>query len=223
MSDEAHNGQIINALSSALRGGSSALGEEASQVITEAASENIEKRKRGRPKLYAESREWNIGSEAKTERGKIEACYAKIAAYALFDHRHEHPELTEWTGLYRCDDGKEIIALSSPQFKTTVLAELGRLIERYGNGEEVAVQWSVEILNMKPKLSVKQAMRLLRSWRLDDKRKSTGNSEGFAKALLQAAADYLDTHPDTPNEHIVEGVEMVSTILISDFSPEEAA
>ncbi len=195
-----------------------------SAVISEAASENTEKRKRGRPKLYIGYREdCVIGSEAKTERGKAEACYAKTAAHALFDHRREYPEVTEWTGLYRCEDGKEIVPLGRPQFKTTVLAELGRLIAQYANGKEVALQWSVEILNMKPKPTVKEAMRLLRSWRLGDKRKSTGNSEGFAQALLRAAADYLDTHPDTPNEHIVEGVEIVSTILISDFTSEEAA
>ena len=174
--------------------------------ITEAASVNTERRRRGRPKLSIGGyfRECVIGSEAKTERGKMEALYAKRAARILFEHRHEHPELTEWTGLYRCEDGREILDLTA--LKTTVLAELGRLIEKYKNGEEVAVQWSVKILNMKPKPSVKKAMRMLRGWRLGDKR-GTGSADALTIKILSSIDSYTDGHPNTTEQQIIDALE----------------
>ncbi len=195
--------EVITSLMTMLRG------EEAvNHEKGEAASDIPVKRKRGRPKLglgYELShREGSIlGSEAKTERGKLEALYAKRAAYVLFNHRHEHPELTEWTGLYKCDDGEEIVHWGSS--KTTVLAELGRLIEKYRNGEEVAVQWSVEILNMEPKPTVKQAMRLLRAWRLGHNK--TGSTDALTERILAAAADYVDSYPSTTGQQICDALE----------------
>jgi len=180
-------------------------GEEAvNHEKGEAASDIPVKRKRGRPKLEIGYREGSvIGSEAKTERGKLEALYARSAAYVLFNHRHEHPELTELTGLYKCEDGKEIVNWGSS--KTTVLAELGRLIEGYKNGEEVAVEWSVKILNMEPKPTVKQAMRLLRAWRLGHNK--TGSTDALTERFLDAAADYVDSYPSTTGQQICDALE----------------
>jgi hypothetical protein len=186
-----------------------------SDGITEAASENTQKRLRGRPTLdfySSAARDFSIGSEAKTDRGKMEGLYASTAARVIFDHRHEHPELTEWTGLYRCEDGKEIIAWGS--IKVTVLAELGRLICNYKNGEEVAVKWSVQILNMKPKPSVKRAMKMIRAWRLG--KYSDGSTDGLATKITASIDSYLDSHPNTTEEQIEEALNLAMSWYIED-------
>ena len=134
----------------------------------------------------------------------MEALYAKSAARVLFEHRHKHPELTEWTGLYRCEDGEEIVGWDA--VKITVLAELGRLIEKYKNGEEVAVQWSVEILNMKPKPSVKTAMQMLRGWRLGDKKKG-GSTDELTIKLLSYIDSYCESHPNTTHQQIIDALD----------------
>jgi hypothetical protein len=190
--------------------------------ISEAASENAVKRRRGRPKLFDEfTRTWTPGTEAKTERGKMEALYARSAARILFDHRHEHPELTEWTGLYQCENGKECIDWGS--LKITVLAELGRLIEKYQNGEEVAVRWSVQILNMAPKPSVKQAMLMLRAWRLGQERKA-GATDALTCKILASIDSYTDSHPGTTNQQIIDALEQAIGIhfAYSDDEQEQA-
>lgn len=181
-----------------------------SDGITEAASENTQKRRRGRPtlELGCSTRDCFVGSEAETDRGKMEALYAHRAARVLFDHRHEHPELTEWTGLYRCEDGKEIIDWRS--IKVTVLAELGRMICHYSNGEEVAVKWSVQILNMKPKPSVKRAMQMIRAARLG--KCSDGSTDALATKILASIDSYLDSHPNTTKEQVNEALNLVISI-----------
>ncbi len=181
-------------------------GEEAvNHEKGEAASDIPVKRKRGRPPIFEHGwSQWDAGSKATTKRGQLEALYARRARYVLFEHRHKHPELTEWTGLYRCEDGREILDLTA--LKTTVLAELGRLIEKYKNGEEVAVQWSVKILNMKPKPSVKKAMRMLRGWRLGDKR-GTGSADALTIKILSSIDSYTNGHPNTTEQQIIDALE----------------
>ncbi len=193
--------EVITSLITALHG------EEAvNHEKGEAASVIADTRRRGRPKLFDNGRrEWTIGSEAKTERGQMEALYARTAAWTLFEHRHKHPELTEWTGLYRSEDGKEYIHWGA--HKITVLAELGRLIEKYKNGEEVAVQWSVEILNRRPKPTIKQAVQMLRRARLNQAPEP--DAETLARKILEAVESYAESHPAINNSQIVEALEGV--------------
>ncbi len=197
----AQSGEIITSLITALHGEGKATSQEG---VSEAASENTPKRKRGRPTKF--DCMLGLGSNAKTRRGEMEAEHARAAAHELFDRRHEHPEFTKWTGLRVYDDGSEYIAYDTPQYKLTVLAELGRLICDYGNGRELAVQWAVEILNMKPQPNAKEAMRLLRSWRLGGKGK-VGDVDKLATKILVAVDDYVTSHSDASSEQIIEALE----------------
>jgi hypothetical protein len=192
--------EVITSLMTMLRG------EEAvNHEKGEAASDIPVKRKRGRPPTFQHGwSQWDAGSKATTKRGQLEALYARSASRVLFDHRHKHPELIELTGLHKYDDGTEYRDIQSKR-NLTVLAELGRLIVRYKNGEEVAVEWAVEILNMEPKPTVKQAMRLLRAWRLGHNK--TGSTDALTERLLAAAADYVDSYPSTTGQQICDALE----------------
>jgi hypothetical protein len=182
-------------------------GEEAvNHEKGEAASDIPVKRKRGRPPIFEYGwSQWDAGSKATTKRGQLEALYARRASYVLFEHRHKHPELIELTGLRKHDDGKEFIDIQSKR-NLTVLAELGRLIERYKNGEEVAVEWAVEILNQQPKPTTKQAVQMLRRARLTQAPEP--DAETLARKILDAVESYADSHPAINNSQIIEALEV---------------
>jgi hypothetical protein len=142
----------------------------------------------------------------------MEAIYAQNAARVLFKHRHEHPELMEWTGLYRCEDGREAVDWDS--IKITVLAELGRLIWKYSNGEEVAVKWSVDVLNMKPKPSVKEAMRIIRGWRLN--KYPDGSADALAREIYKTVDSYIESHPSITKEQINDALGQTFSVFYED-------
>jgi hypothetical protein len=182
-------------------------GEEAvNHEKGEAASDIPVKRKRGRPPIFKHGwSQWDAGSKATTKRGQLEALYARRASYVLFEHRHKHPELIELTGLRKHDDGKEYIDTHSKR-GLTVLAELGRLIVRYKNGEEVAVEWAVEILNQQPKPTTKQAVQMLRRARLTQIPEPDAGT--LARKILDAVESYADSHPAINNSQIIEALEV---------------
>jgi hypothetical protein len=182
-------------------------GEEAvNHEKGEAASDIPVKRKRGRPPIFERGwSQWDAGSKATTKRGQLEALYARRASYVLFEHRHKHPELIELTGLRKHDDGKEYVDIQSKR-NLTVLAELGRLIVRYKNGEEVAVEWAVEILNQQPKPTTKQAVQMLRRARLTQVPEPDAGT--LARKILDAVESYADSHPAINNSQIIEALEV---------------
>ena len=194
-------GEVITSLITMLHG------EEAvNHEKGEAASDIPVKRKRGRPPIFERGwSQWDAGSKATTKRGQLEALYARRARYVLFEHRHKHPELIELTGLRKHDDGKEYVDIQSKR-NLTVLAELGRLIVRYKNGEEVAVEWAVEILNQQPKPTTKQAVQMLRRARLTQVPEPDAGT--LARKILDAVESYADSHPAINNSQIIEALEV---------------
>jgi hypothetical protein len=192
-----------------------------------------DKPKRGRPRLdpYGAERHkpidkhydgigWLVGSTAKTGRGRQDAQYAGDAMKALFKHRHDHPEVLELTGVepVAAKNGREayeIPGIINARKNIGVLAELGRLINRYGNGEEVAVAWAVELARMEPRLTSKQAVAWLRQRRL--RKSNLGNTVGLMDAITGAIDGYLASHPGTSQRMIVEALQVAAGI----FEPED--
>jgi hypothetical protein len=181
-------------------------GEAVNHEKGEVASDISVKRKRGRPPLFEYgSILWGESSNATTRRGQLEALYAREASWVLFKHRHQHPELIELTGLHKHDDGQEFRDINLKR-NLTILAELGRLIVRYTNGEEVAVKWAVEILNQQPKPTIKQAVQILRRARLTQEAPKP-DAEKLACKILEAVESYADSHPAINNSQIIEALE----------------
>jgi hypothetical protein len=192
--------------------------------IPEAASEMSAKPKRGRPKVFEKMRNdpgTPVGvTEAKTDRGKQESEYAYVAARALFEHRETHPEVLWVTGITTYESGKQSFGLyGGTRWKQGILAELGRLICKYSDGEEVAIRLAVELAGMEPKPTVKQAIAWIRGQRLPSIR--TGSSDNLYDAVCKAVDDYWSRHPDTPKSVIVEGLEEVLGCYSGDGSDDE--
>jgi len=149
----------------------------------------------------------SVGSKAKTGRGRQEAQYACWAMRAIFEHRERHPEVLELTGLAEHSEqfGREQYPGIVGQCKNIgILAELGRLICKYGNGEEAAVEWAVELVKMRPRLTSKQAVAWLRQRRLQ--KTNLGNSEGVLRAITGGIDTYLASHPGTSPKAIVQAL-----------------
>jgi hypothetical protein len=205
------NGDLVAKLMGAIQGSSPpAQGEEG---ITEAASEikASTKPKRGRPKVFEKMRNdpgTPVGgfTGAKTDRGNQEAEYAFEAARALFKHRETHSEVLWVTGIVTCEDGKQTFGLyGGTRWKQGILAELGRIMCKYSDGEEVAVQYAVALAHMEPRMTVKQAITWIRGQRLPSER--NGSADSLYDAVCKAVDDYWARHPDTPKSAIVEGLE----------------
>lgn len=183
--------------------------------ITEAASENQPKRKRGRPRIHAY---WGHFTDAKTDHAKANEDFACRAARHLFEHKAAHPEVFELTGLLVTKDGH---AMYNPdRMKVGILAELGRLMYAYGNGDEVALQLAVELAHKQPRLNVKQAAAWIRRIRL--KQEATdkdGNVVNLLEAIMRAIDGYLDSHPGTPTEVIIEAIDHAAGVY--DWTPDE--
>src|SRR5436309_1539175 len=119
--------------------------------ISEAASN---KGKRGRPRKWAD-REWiGLLCDGTTRRAKMDAEYASVARRSLFAHVHEFPELSLLTGLLTDQDGRPF---PDPRSNVAVLAQLGRLIHDYTDGNDAALELALEICRQRPRLSVKVA------------------------------------------------------------------
>jgi hypothetical protein len=207
------NGAAVADLMAALQGLPSP--DQGEEGISEAASEikASTKPKRGRPKVFEKMRNdpgTPVGgfTGAKTDRGNQEAEYAYIAARALFARRETHPDVLWVTGILACEDGGQTFGMyGGTRWKAGILAELGRIMCKYSDGEEVAVQYAVALAHMEPRMTVKQAITWIRGQRLPSKRK--GSTDALFDAVCKAVDDYWARHPDTPKSAIVEGLESV--------------
>lgn len=150
-----------------------------------------------------------VGTTAKTGRGRQNAQYASWALRTLFEHRAGHPEILELTGVHTVAATARRPAYDIPGMilarkNIGVLAEFGRLICRYSDGEEAAVEWAVELVRMRPRLTSKQTVAWLRRRRL--RKTNLGNSEGVMGAITAALDTYLASHPGTSNKAIVDAL-----------------
>jgi hypothetical protein len=190
--------------------------------ISEAASENQPKRRRGRPPKplansaspagrYAILRTLEDGrlgdplalgrSQAKTLRGCQDAEYAFRGANAIFNLHDEYPEVAALTGVARDSDG-ELHPDDNRTFKNQgVLAELGRIVEAFPDGADYAARLAVQLVAIKPRLTSKQAIRRLRRCRMRRLKgvdmEAAGNARGVCMAITKALDDYLDKNPAT--------------------------
>lgn len=183
---------------------------EGGEIISEAASEMQPKRpKRGRPRHHPF---WDLAygnSEAKSDHGKANSGYACDAAIALFKHHEAHPEVLELTG-YKPSEYYPEGEYDSSRWKLGILAELGRMIRKYGDGEEVALQLAIDLAHMTPRLTTKQAITWIRNIRLN--RSKAGDFEGALGAILRAVDEYLAFHPGTPRDDITSAILAAHTV-----------
>jgi hypothetical protein len=195
-------------------------GAPARDKISEAASEiGPTKSKRGRPKVFdklCNDPGYPVGSgmtEAKSGRGKQEAEYAYIACRALFKHHETYPEVLWATGAGKSANGRLVPGwlLTPKAWKAGVLAELGRIICKQPDGEQVALGLVIDLVNMVPRPTAKQATAWIRRQRVQVK--SIGSAEGVFTVVLRAIDDYMARYPDTPDEMVAEGVSSAAGFL----------
>jgi hypothetical protein len=186
-------------------------------IISEAASENQPRRKRGRPP--APLRKLVVGhigkpgdyitaeSGAKTVRGQQNAEYAWWAAHRLFDLREQYPKVLEFTGFCRDDDGKEGPDYGHTKRHIGVLAELGRILQQFGEHEQAA-KLATELVLMRPRPTSKDAAIYLRRWRFKAMGKppeaKVGHKKHLAVAIAKVIDDYRLRNPEMKPEDVVE-------------------
>jgi hypothetical protein len=163
----------------------------------EAASENTGKRKRGRPPILR--KDW-VGvhpRDGETERGKANDLYA-WGAFAHFRDRLEFPKYPErmeeffWLfGFHPPKPGQRWNENLDGHFRQSVVAELGRIISEWSNGFELALKNARGLCQMDPKPTTKEAMLMLRRWRLGRE-----NKRGNPLELLQRIAKTIDDYCD---------------------------
>jgi hypothetical protein len=147
---------------------------------------------------------------SRTERGRQNGEYAHVAAVALHALRREFPEVVELVGdepsalgRRRRDIDRELCARN-----LGVLAELGRIVDAFEEGDRHAARLALEVLAMRPRPNSKAAVAILRRWRLDQLGvpEPAGDARGLALAIFRAIDGYLSRKPATPRGAVVEAL-----------------
>jgi hypothetical protein len=149
---------------------------------------------------------------AKTLRGCQNSEYAWRARQALKDMRAEFPAIEGWCGdefwLWRGVGVKHV----------TVMAELGRIVMTFRDGARLAAQLATQIAAMEPRPVDKEAVAMLRRWRLRNlgkpKEERAGDVEGLTVAIGKAIDDYLGRNPATPRAHVLEALEWLAGLEV---------
>jgi hypothetical protein len=169
--------------------------------ITEAASENTEKPKRGRPRVMDDTTRalYNSMYPDLTERQKQNLQYRAHAIHMLrLLEADSNPRLS-W--LFDREKFQHAEAnqsrLDSTVYKHGILAELGR-IEDEGEMLEAALY----LCELKPK--TKDAIVSIRRYRLG--REPEGNYLTLWMALARALDDYRAVHPSTSKDMVVRAL-----------------
>ena len=177
------------------------------QGISEAASEN--KPKRGRPSQWAGGVEAlrtaarDRRFKALTDRGRADNAYAVNAIILL--RKNDADDKYDWllgTQSLAHIDGKarllhELLGDRFPDRrppKMALLAELGRIIDAWSDGEKWALKLADELCQMEPKPKVKEAAAWLRRWRLDGLGKAPKEKPGSADELADAICELIDRY-----------------------------
>jgi hypothetical protein len=205
--------------------------------IAEAASEITPKRKRGRPgnglvnsarpdpgsfrsllpgETFVEP--MPCGTEARTLRGCQNAEYANRAWRALFELRDEFPEVLELVGCKQWETGEITPDVDFCDQNAGVLTELGRILWTFRDGPRVAARLAVDFLKIQPRPKSKEAVVILRRWRLQALGKTTGvgDVKGLALVIAKAIEGYRKKKPATPDEVVIDALEWVLSLHLPD-------
>lgn len=151
----------------------------ADRAISETASENPPKRKRGRPRTFtaaAESFHRGLWCGIKTGRGLANKMYQSRALQIL-----GYAEPFHWLTSTEQEIGK-----GEGLMRFTLLSELGR-IESSQDMQAAAL----ELCRLKPR--TKEGVAMIRGWR--GKRRRVGAID-LTKAIIRMVNSYLDAHPE---------------------------
>jgi hypothetical protein len=181
--------------------------------VLEAASEiQPKRRKRGRTRKHP-FYEWAFGSsEAKSDHRRANSRYASCAASFLFDHRKEHPEVLELTGFTDMGGSAHFLGghFDTRKWKLGIRAELGRMMDRYSDGEAAALKLAIEFSRIKPRLTTKEAIGWIRNYRLK-RQGNAGTAKGLYRVLVSTLNEYMSAHPGTP---VSEAVDALSVMIL---------
>jgi hypothetical protein len=200
-------------------------------TITEAASENQPKPKRGRPSKWVEGAKRHVDSLDRgitTDRGRTNHIHAENGLIALAGGEGRPPDaVMKWPDRYRWIVGRFPETVVSPKAasliraassalkmtasqdaKVSILSELGRITSVYG--DETARSVADQLSEMKPRPTVKAAVAMLRRWRLP--KTKPGRVDGLVDAITRAIDLYCDQHPETEPEMIDDALGWVSGI-----------
>jgi hypothetical protein len=153
--------------------------------ISEAASENTPKRKRGRPRLFSEEEMQRLDRIHRQTRDKRTG--RSLQNFAYFAHAMAviepllptQPEL-RWL----CDP--DAVMRGEARLQMTIMQELGRI---YPNAQLVA--FAVRICELRPK--TREAVKMLRKARLEHGAK--GSIDDLAEVLRRTLNNYLRWRP----------------------------
>ena len=192
-----------------------ALGEASPDdgCILEAASELQPARKKGRPRRwhYQQRKGWEESDL--TKRGEQDKYCAAHAALAFKEAIGDTRRFAWIFGGYTFDDqGRRVPGTSTKSVKVSLAAELGRLIQTYSNGVEVALKAAEEIISLRPRIGVKEAVRFVRDIRRVAKPQTSapGTVEDLEEHLYKALADYMERRHDTSPETIRQAIEVLA-------------
>jgi hypothetical protein len=197
--------------------------------ISEADSENQPRLKRGRPRKwintttnepYAYEDQRKSFPQVLSERGLNNRFYQERGTVALLQAiTPDTEDRFKWLiGTVELQDGKprvipglvsdNIIAKILPAIaeakrrsvKASILTELGRIAEEgYADSHQHAIEWADALCQAEPKLTVKEACRRLREWRLNRDPKPA-NEDELVGVIAEAIDAYFDRHAATKEE-----------------------
>jgi hypothetical protein len=148
--------------------------------------------------------------KGRTVRGRQNGAYADVAAVALHALRREFPAVVELTGDEPSAGRGRAREIDRDLCRKNlgVLAELGRIVATFEDGDRHAARLAVEILAMWPRPNSKTAVAILRRWRLEHlgKPEAAGDAKGLALAISRAIDGYLSSKPATAEAAIVEAL-----------------
>jgi len=214
MTPKRHNGRVAGRVLCELRRGAGTGGSIRNRRIMETVSENIEKRKRGRPGAISKEIEDIMSSLAgfdnkHSRRSRLNLYYTHIALDVL-----GHGEIPEFGWLAN----QEAMWRGEPKsWRPTILCEIGRCED-----PETMKVVARRICELKPRTH--DAVTMIRRWRLG--KAQQGNVLQLTKEFADTMDSYRLRHPSTTWEQVrtalVNAMDVVDG-LIEDGSKEEAA
>jgi AT hook motif len=201
--------------------------------LSEAASDNQPKRKRGRPRKWVDMKTHEPYAYEKQRRGVLDPTGDRTLSNRFYQERGtvalvaaltpETANRFQWimgtVQIKRDGDSMNFVmpgvTRANPtalalmpgmierwrrEVKASILTELGRIAEEgFSDSRDLAVKRADELCAMEPKLTVKEAVRRLREWRLDRQPKPA-NEDQLADVIIEAIDAYFDRHVSTKEE-----------------------
>jgi hypothetical protein len=154
---------------------------QSKDAISETVSENAPKRKRGRPAVYDAS-----------DMATLECLFPDVTTVRGRQNRARMTRalrvLNYGPAFYWLVSNEDEISKREGCFRTTILAELGRI----ENDDDLRAA-AQQICKMKPRS--KEAVSIIRRWRTGKNLK--GGTISLTNAIIKTVNDYCDARPDT--------------------------